>query len=358
MTFTISKPTDILGHIAGTFDYMPQGSIVVLGLIGTQTGATMRLDVPADEWTANRHGRWMGEQLSRIGHDGALVVTFGEHADPEARMTDDAATYGETSEAVARGLLAYGVATASRFHVGGGQVMETDDPSTAEPVAAAVASHAAQARDLSIWELTRTPAQVVDQFEGHHRHLMEPVETVVAADIDAAEALTEWEHAVTEVLVTGDPETITADPKRAADLLAMITDADRRDALLMCMAESRAAADRVINGEALTEREEQVITGQAAGGPDWDRLDRMSLVLSALNPRIIEGGPIEQVHSIMAWLEFVRGAATLAGEYIDRAAGRECLNGFMVTLDELLRRGLHCHWTTERAISWRGVHRY
>src|SRR5699024_12539905 len=65
-----------------------------------------------------------------------------------------------------------------------------------------------------------------------------------------------------------------------------------------------------------------------------------------------------QVHSIMAWLEFVRGAATLAGEYIDRAARRGCLNGFMVTLDELLTNGLHCHWTTERAISWQGVHRY
>lgn len=359
MKLSLTTPTDVLAQVAATFDFMPQDSIVVIGLSGKMTGAIMRTDLPDEEWTANRYGRWTAEQLKESGHDGAVLVTFSNQACPDETATvSEEIAHSDVVDGFHRGLLAHGLTTAGRFHVGGGRVVNHDDPGNAEPVTDAALSEAAQLKGLILWELTRTPEQVADEFEGTTRHLLDPVDPVESAEIDAADSLTEWEQAVTEVLVTGDAEAIASDSQRAADLLGMLTDGHRRDALLMAMAENRAAADRVLAGDSLTQRDEAVLTGETKGGPDWGRIDRMTLVLSALSPRIVEDAPAGQVLTIMVWVEYMRGAMSLAGVYLDRARDRDQLNGFLILIEQLMDRGFYSHWTKTREISWSGRRRY
>ncbi|NUT72943.1 DUF4192 domain-containing protein [Pseudarthrobacter sp. C4D7] len=81
---TVRGPEDILGFIPHSLGYWPASSLVAMTLHGTRLGATLRLDLPARDSTANPHvfaGIVRRYLESDANADGSLLAVFTTDAD-------------------------------------------------------------------------------------------------------------------------------------------------------------------------------------------------------------------------------------------------------------------------------------
>lgn len=313
----ITAPGDAVALVHHTLGFLPEESLVVVGLHGDRTGAQLRIDLRAGVDHPDGLAEWVGRHLAgpevRPTPDGVVVLLFTDEeptppswGDPALRSW--AALHASLCESLQ---LVHGVEVVQTWWIGGRHIRDYDClapdccPYPGLGIEAA-ASSAVGVRMAQAGRVLRTPPEFVESFlRPDPRPAGELVGEVVseAQDMDlrisevhaAAEALRIWDDVLAEESVgtaLADLEGLTAGPEdvrscpmpmgcapdeagRLASLTATLESSDLAEAVLALAADGPEAVTVSVHLMGLGERED-LWAGCSAGDLDalWPALAR------------------------------------------------------------------------------------
>lgn len=402
---SVGEPGDALALVQHTLGFMPEDSLVIIGLMRGTTGAHLRVDLAAAADDPGRLARWAADCLGGAGTDpgadGTVVLLFGDAApappmNGEEALRPHAALCGALEAEMSR----RGMPVVQTWLVGGGSIRDYHCPDAdccpypGQDVETAAHSVLNTHMVYRGRRALRTPTEITEAFLEDRRPLPAERDAVAAhaaprrpgvAGPDSAEhALAVWECALDDELAgrLDDPEELHRwyldhgeDLGAAASALA---DRQVRDALLVQAAVgvapalaglrvSRSAAPGETPGEALERLEgpsgpppqlvtlvgefEAAFLGATRRRPDWARIDALEALLSRLHHTVDDGVRVE-VLAMVGWIEWARGRGSVAGAYLDRCRELEPAHGLADLLERAMGLGGICPWARVREHSW------
>lgn len=406
LRLSVSEPGDVLALVHHTLGFMPEESLVVIGLTRGVTGAHLRVDLGASADDPHRLARWAADCLGGAQTDppadGAVLLVFGAEA-PRPPMNDDESLrpHAALCGAVEAELGRHGMPVVQTWHVGDGRIRDFHCPDPAccpypgQDVRTAVHSVLNAHMVYRGRRVLQTPPQIVDEFlqdrRPEARHCESVREHRLAAasalpDPDVAErALVVWEclldDALSGLLDDQGPRAGWFD-EHAEELglaLAALADRQVRDALLVQAAIGVAvgvvglrvcqvAAPGETPREALHRADlptgapaeeletlladfEAAFMGSTGERPDWERIDALESLLSWLHHAADETLRAELL-AMVGWIEWARGRGSIAGAYLDRCRTLVPGHGLAELLEQAMAMGGICPWARVREHSW------
>ncbi|WP_139084278.1 DUF4192 domain-containing protein [Nesterenkonia sp. F] len=405
LRLSIGEPGDALALVQHTLGFMPEDSLVIIGLTRGTTGAHLRVDLAAAADDPGRLARWAADCLGGAetdpGADGSVVLFFGDEA-PAPPMNGDEALrpHAALCGALEAEMSRRRMPVVQTWIVGGGSIRDYHCPDAdccpypGQDVETAAHSVLNTHMVYRGRRALRTPTEITEAFLDDRRPM--PAERdAVAAHVpdrppgpggpDSAEhALAVWECSLDDELAgrLDDPEDLHRwyldhgeDLAAAASALA---DRQVRDALLVQAAVgvapalaglrvSRSAAPGETPGEALERLEgpsgpppqlvslvgefEAAFLGATGRRPDWARIDALETLLSRLH-HAVDDDVRAEVLAMVGWIEWARGRGSVAGAYLDRCRELEPAHGLADLLERAMALGGICPWARVREHSW------
>ncbi|WP_157984034.1 DUF4192 family protein [Nesterenkonia muleiensis] len=326
---SIEEPGDVLALVQHTFGYVPEDSLVLIGLMNGTTGGHLRVDLsPAldkPHWTGERCASWIAGPDASPVPEAVLAVIFDTQApDPDAPDRHDVLL-----SALAEGLLTQAEARLIKvWHCGEGSIRDYDCcdadccPYPGQDVQSTLAGAQrrvpalARTRAFSPEEcveafLSVSPLITEEQIGRVRRH------SAPAPELPEA-VLTIWDAAlcrgIREAGGAGraDCGWIQSSPARMSALLGTL-DSPAHTGLLMALTTSgieTTAARRLLSDGNAAELG-HTVWGTSEVPPRWERVDALDSLLHQLVP-FAEGCQLEQILGLKAWTEWIRGRGSNA----------------------------------------------
>lgn len=392
---TVRGAGDALALVQHSFGFMPEHSLVVVGLHSGRVGAHLRIDLRTGVDEPEVLARWVGEHLAgedtHPRPDGAVIYLFtGEAPAPPAFGDPELRPFAALQEALVRtSIQDYGLDVAQSWWVGGGRIRDYDcvDPACCPypgedvQVAAQSALHAHMVYRGR--RVLQTPGEIVDEFLGAETIPEQPeVAGVVASwgegqhglldDKDCetgriTDALACWDEQISAEVLTPGARRWDAEKSRALKLMVsgLMTD-DLKDAILVLAAESLPVAAAGLNtlrdvreGHGGPSGEDQdrvrrfidVLVGRTGRRPAWERIDALARLLALMQPLMTSPGKADSL-ALMGWIEWARGRGTISGAYLDRCLELQPGHRLGKILNTHTSNGRICRWAMIREHSW------
>ena len=383
---------DALALVQHGLGFMPEESLVVVGLHRKRSGAHLRIDLRAGVDHPQSLARWVCEHLAGAKTsphpDGAVIYLFTSEVPAPPALGDAALRpFAGLQESLVRLLRDdYGIGVVQTWWVGGGRIRDYDCeaesccPYPGEDVE--VAAHSAVHSHITARgrRLLQTPTQMVDEFLSAAPTLTAAmIERAAAVEMEqralldvedeALMALLCWDELISEEQAVSEDDSATPREDRwyrgraeqLGRMAASLTFGDLRDAIFVVAAESfhlAAVGLRVLRrsraGEAPEEgvgRFRHVLSGSTGDRPSWDRVDALARLLAHLQPVMSDAGRAESL-ALMGWIEWARGRGTISGAYLDRCLDHVPRHPLGELLTLYTDGGAICPWAMVREHSW------
>ncbi|GAA1339636.1 DUF4192 domain-containing protein [Arthrobacter roseus] len=397
--FSVGSPADILGYIPHALGFVPQESIVLMTVGSKILGATLRLDLPNQnflEFAMHAHGFLKQDRTS----DSVIAVIYSDRESDEPGSPP----HEELMHCLELVLETEGMPIQAAWLVAMGfwrdfYCDEQCCPWPGQPVTDAMDSklNAELIYRGSSYEESLDAAVVRSVAEPwrNHEAVRSGCETWARAlqsrsmdDEQFRAVLSVWEVALQR---SEEAQWIADQSEVAAYLIASLESKDIRDAVLVLAAsspenamEGARACNLVKPGPSnsnalipsalvgalktlplsLRERDHAiggrpeelfaaVLIGTTTTPPLWARLDLAYNLFRLLNA-VATGEPQCALLTMLGWIEWARGRGSRAGGFFDMCLAQDPDYRLAWLLNELLNRGQLPVWATERESAWSG----
>lgn len=340
---SVENPGDALALVQHTFGYLPEDSLVLIGLMEGRTGGHLRVDLSSEVESACELGyqcaTWIAGPDALPVPEAVMAVVFdSQNPDPDAPDRHDPllASLADGLEAEAN------VALVKVWHCGAGRIRDYEcHDSACCPYPGQQAAEAMEASLQRVPELAGTraysPQESVEEFlsriplitQDRIRAVRDhPSDTPLRLDA----VLTAWDAALCRGVRQGEAD---PSPGRAAVLLRTLED-HANVGLLMALA-TTGMSMVFTSAEELSRR----VWGTSANPPQWERIDALDSLLHHLVP-YAEQEQMEELLGLKAWIEWIRGRGSHATAFAEEAQrlAPDLWNG--QTHPPLARSVLHC----------------
>ncbi|WP_261623570.1 DUF4192 domain-containing protein [Nesterenkonia marinintestina] len=381
----IRDPGDVLAMVRHTFGYTPRDSLVLIALHGGRTGAHLRLDLAPAADDPDALAKTAAESLAGAGlpsmPSGLVALLYmGEAPAPpsqgDPQLRPGAALHRSLERWFGEGL---GIDLVQVWHVGGGYVRDFDCldevccPYPGTPVESAVGSLVDAHMVYRGSQVAEDPADLVDTMLREPTPIDPELTATIRRDLHALrtdpqepaeerldDVLALWDVAVDGSAEAQEPAGADAWVRDNADvvpvLIGSLEDPGLRDAVLVLAAADRATAQLCDESSATHEPPARVLLGATGRAPAWDRIERLSRVLTILHA-VADGRGASEILALLAWIEWSKGRGAVCGELVARAeavAPGHQLSGLLGSAAAL---GMVCPWARVREHSWAHHHR-
>ena len=402
----VSAGEDLLAFIPHMVGYWPNRSIVCIGMSGKRLRATMRLDLPAEDYSeVHRFAEIAASQLSSDPDaDGCLIAIFGNEDWIAPKQIPHAQTYSALRMALAE----VGLPVRDAWFVGPDhwRSLECADAGCCPWPGkdnSAIRESFVNTEFIYRGSMVReSPAEQIQELIAVNdeafaasvlaagEEYREPLAQRGPGEEQMAVTLGAWEHSLTRWPTTPDAS-------MTAFLLASLADTTIRDTVMVALATTPnhaftgAMALRLVEedvgelhvphawhggnqGAACSVQVESyadttylyacrdfgnILIGEISDGdgrikgPDWQRLEKAQLLLQFLS-RATRGADKAPVLCVLGWIQWCKGRGTWAGNYFQQCQVFQPGYRLASMLDQLLAIGHIASCAKDERTAWHG----
>ncbi|WP_150462517.1 DUF4192 family protein [Nesterenkonia ebinurensis] len=325
---SINDPGDALALVQHTFGYLPQDSLVIIGLLDGRTGGNLRIDLEPVRRNPVQAGVRCAEWIAGAGAEPVpeavlVAIMEDEPLSPEAPADHDQ-LLGTLADRLAE--LA-GAQIAQVWYAAAGYVRDYDCHDEHCCPYPGTELHSAMA---ATWErlpvLLRTgeldPHEAVEEFlavtplVAEHR-IREVQQQEACPPLTTSGALTVWEAALVRTEGASSAEWIHSETQRIPALLSSL-DESWTPILLMLL--TTRGAEFVLTAACPAEPDEQAlreaIWGDSPLPPRWESVEALDSLLHELVP-YASPRQREQLLGLKAWIEWIQGSGSRSAAFVE-----------------------------------------
>lgn len=361
---SVQNPGDALALVQHTFGYLPEGSLVLIGLMDGRTGGHLRVDLSSGDARSSELGlqcaSWIAGPDAFPVPEAVLAVIFDSHTPhPDAPDRHD-----PLLAALADGLeYEAEVALIKVWHCGDGYIRDYECHDSGccpypgeqaqqalveslQRVPALAGTRAYSPRESVEAFLSHSPLMTEDRIRAVREH-----PTLTPQRLEAV--MTVWDSALCrgarqrDTEGRADCEWVHLSPARAAVLLRTLED-PANVGLLMAVT-TTGMSGLLTTAEELGHR----VWGTSEIPPQWERVDALDTLLHQLVPCAVEA-QLEEILGLKAWIEWIRGRGSHATAFAEEAQRLAPERWDCEQYPPLARSVLHCV-TVVGVCSWAQV---
>ncbi|GAB3844654.1 hypothetical protein GCM10028800_08150 [Nesterenkonia populi] len=364
-TAHLDRPGDSLALVQHTFGYMPQDSLVLIGMAGGSSGGHLRVDLgpsAGDPYAMARQcAEWLAGPASEPAPDAAIALLFTRDA-PSPLHGD---LYDPLVHTLAGSLASdYEVELVHIWHAGGGSIRNYSCrdaaccPYPGHGIAQELEESLRRLPELHVPDGAQGPGDLLNEFlsplaspsDASRRVMRRLVDDAVVPSA-AQELLTLWDSALARTQRSGAQWIHTAESRTAA-LLKTLRTKRGRDTLVPLASAGYLPAlagtvfhDAVLQDPAVQNLEDEELLARLAGGlpkelsparldrlleeysrcwlgdtgsrPDWPRVEALEALLRELLA-YAEAGERAAALTLKAWTEWAKGRSSVSSATVER----------------------------------------